>query len=486
MNIVEPILFQAKHNPPAPAMCAPGAALNLISYNRLARFINNIGRRALTLGMAPGDTVAIHVKDHIFHAAIAFALANVGIATLSVREPAFPPGLRVDALITDDSMLMGTPAGLKVVRADLGWAEEDDRPLDERQLYRGPGDAICRIALTSGSTGEAKAVAFSHSNQLARLARYNHTYGGAFPSCTRIFCDLGLPSSVGFRHLLYVLSRGGTFFFPGASPMDTLQTFELYRVQGLIASPGGLSGFLKFYEENSAFHCSFDVVIATGSALPALLSQRVRARLCSNLVYYYGTTETGTATSAPAHALMSIAGAVGYVAPDVKVEIVDDTGRLVAQGGEGALRISSPVSVDGYLGDPVLSAQAFRDGYFYTGDTGHFMPDGMLVISGREGDVLNLGGDKVKPQMIEEVLTAFGPVGQAAVCTRPNALGIEEVWAIVVPNGTLDEVALRSHCQQRLPVGCVPARFVTVDRLPRNENGKVERHRLAEVLPRQG
>jgi acyl-CoA synthetase (AMP-forming)/AMP-acid ligase II len=114
------------------------------------------------------------------------------------------------------------------------------------------------------------------------------------------------------------------------------------------------------------------------------------------------------------------------------------------------------------------------------------MPDGMLVISGREGDVLNLGGDKVKPQMIEEVLTAFGTVGQAAVCTRPNALGIEEVWAIVVPNGTLDEVALRSHCQQQLPVGCVPARFVTVDRLPRNENGKVERHRLAEVLPRSG
>jgi acyl-CoA synthetase (AMP-forming)/AMP-acid ligase II len=58
------------------------------------------------------------------------------------------------------------------------------------------------------------------------------------------------------------------------------------------------------------------------------------------------------------------------------------------------------------------------------------MPDGMLVISGREGDVLNLGGDKVKPQVIEEVLTAFGPVSRA-VYTRPNALGVEEVWAIV-------------------------------------------------------
>ena len=81
--------------------------------------------------------------------------------------------------------------------------------------------------------------------------------------------------------------------------MDTLQTFELHRVQGLIASPGGLSGFLRFYEENPAFHCSFQTIIATGSPLSKQLSERVRARLCSQLVYYYGTTETGTVSTAP-------------------------------------------------------------------------------------------------------------------------------------------------------------------------------------------
>ena len=93
-----------------------------------------------------------------------------------------------------------------------------------------------------------------------------------------------------------------------------------------------------------------------------------------------------------------------------------------------------------------------------------------------------LGGDKVKPQAIEEVLTAFGPVGQAAAFTQPNALGIDEVWALVVPNGPLDESALRAHCQQRLPIGCVPVRFVSVERLPRNENGKIERHLLRDAV----
>jgi hypothetical protein len=58
MNVVEPILFQAAHNPPAPAICAPGTPLNVVSYARLARFINNIGRHAIASGIAPGNTVA--------------------------------------------------------------------------------------------------------------------------------------------------------------------------------------------------------------------------------------------------------------------------------------------------------------------------------------------------------------------------------------------------------------------------------------------
>lgn len=482
MNIVEPILFQAMHNAPAPAMCAPGMALGLISYGRLSQFINNIGRRALALDVPPDGIVAIHIREPILHSAIVLAFANIGVATLSVREPAFPPGLSVHTLVTDAPHVR-PPGPIKIVATGMDWTQGDGQPLEPHQLYRGSGDTLCRISLTSGSTGEAKAIGFTHRMQAERLARYMHAYGGNFPNCARIFSDLGLPSSVGFRHLLYILSRGGTMFFPGAAPMDTLQTFELYRVQGLIASPGGLSGFLKFYEENRPFHCSFETIITTGSPLPKQLSERVRARLCSQMVYYYGTTETGTVSSAPAHALTEIPGSVGYVTPDVTVEILDSDGRPLPIGSEGTLRIRSPMNVDRYLDDPALSQIAFRDGCFHTGDTGYIMQDGMLVITGREKDVLNLGGDKVRPQVIEEVLTTFEGVGEAAALTMPNKLGIDEVWALVVPNGPINETALLAHCRNNLPSPCVPARIAQVERLPRNENGKIERHRLAGWVP---
>ena len=159
-------------------------------------------------------------------------------------------------------------------------------------------------------------------------------------------------------------------FFPGASPMETLQTFALYRVQGLIASPGGLSGFLTFYDTNRDFPCGFDIILSAGSPLPDSLSQRVRARMCSNLIFYYGTTETSTVASAPAHALIGASGAVGYVTPDVSVQIVDDSGNPVPANQEGAVRVRTPVSVHGYLDDPAPAQTAFRDGYFDTGDAG--------------------------------------------------------------------------------------------------------------------
>ena len=348
MNVVEPILFQAKHDPPAPAMCAPGTAMGVVSYARLARFIHNVGRRAISAGISPGDVVILQVKDHIFHTSLALGLMYIGVATVSLSG-ALPGHLPCDFIITDTPRSYANGKNAKILAADFAWISGDGIPVDERHVYRGAGNDICRIALTSGSIGEPKVVGFTHNNQLARLARYNHLFGRIFPECSRFFSDYGFGSSGGFRHILYVLSRGGTMFFPGASPMDTLQTFELCKVQGLIASPGGLSGFLKFYDANPAFRSGFEVIIAAGSPLHSSLSERVRARLCSNLISYYGTTETSTVSSALAHALTGIVGAVGHVAPDVSVRIVDEAGAPLPSGHEGVVLVRTPVSVTGVL-----------------------------------------------------------------------------------------------------------------------------------------
>ena len=100
--------------------------------------------------------------------------------------------------------------------------------------------------------------------------------------------------------------------------------------------------------------------------------------------------------------------------------------------------------VDGYVGNPEATARAFRDGWFYPGDTGSLTADGMLIIRGREASVLNIGGDKVRPELVEEALTSFPGVEQAAVFTHKSDMDVPELWAALVCRADLDLGACRA------------------------------------------
>jgi acyl-CoA synthetase (AMP-forming)/AMP-acid ligase II len=101
VNIVAPILLQCRYQPDALAICAPGTPLNMVSYGRLEKLINNVAARAASLGLAQGNVVAVVIDDPIVHAVVTLGLARLGIATLSAKSSEFPAGLRVDAVVTE-------------------------------------------------------------------------------------------------------------------------------------------------------------------------------------------------------------------------------------------------------------------------------------------------------------------------------------------------------------------------------------------------
>jgi acyl-CoA synthetase (AMP-forming)/AMP-acid ligase II len=203
--------------------------------------------------------------------------------------------------------------------------------------------------------------------------------------------------------------------------------------------------------------------------------------MCSHLYSVYGSTEVSTVATAPAHIVADAEGAVGYVVPDARVEIVDDAGRLLARGNDGIVRVRTPTGVTGYLGDAVESAKAFGDGWFYPGDTGRLSAEGLLVISGRQDAILNIGGDKLNPEAIESVLASCLQVAQAAVFAEKDPLGINQIVAIIVPRQSFDPAMIEAHCRAHLPSKMVPTRLVPMTELPRNEAGKLDRDRLQRV-----
>jgi acyl-CoA synthetase (AMP-forming)/AMP-acid ligase II len=477
MNIIEPILFQCRQQPPVAAICVPGPGISLISYRRLALFINNISRRLASAGLRPGQFVAVNIEDQIFHIAMVLALARLGIASMSVRGAARPP-LPIDAFITDKTL----PAGVvdRVLLADLSWTEGDDALTLDAAPVR--PDDLCRVILTSGTTGESKGVPISHRLLADRIARHTTVFGARAADCRRIYSDMPITTSLGFQFLLATLWRGGTYFLPGDSFQSTLHAMEQYQTQCVLAPPSGLELLLRWFEATPAYQSNLQVVLTSGDILSQTLSRRVRARLCSHLVSIYGSTEAATMASAPAHAIDRIPGAVGYLAPGVRAQIVDRDGVVLPPGREGLLRIRSEYAVDHYLGEPSGSERTFRDGWFQPGDFATLDAEGLLVITGRDNTVLNIGGDKVSPEVIEAAVGSFPGIAEVAVTSLANSFGIHEVVAVIVSNGALDIEALTRHCAARLSPQFVPAHFVMADRLPRNDMGKIDRHQLAEGL----
>jgi acyl-coenzyme A synthetase/AMP-(fatty) acid ligase len=185
--------------------------------------------------------------------------------------------------------------------------------------------------------------------------------------------------------------------------------------------------------------------------------------------------------TAPARAIAATPGAVGYILPGIIVQAVDGRGQPAAPGADGAIRIRGPYNAKEYMGDPEESQKVFRDGWFYPGDIGSIGPDGLLIISGREKSVLSVGGHKVTPELIEDLLLSFDGVEQAGVFPVVNSVGLEEVHAAIVARAEVDERQLFLHCQQGLPDHLVPRRFIKVEALPRNDMGKINRARLPDV-----
>jgi acyl-coenzyme A synthetase/AMP-(fatty) acid ligase len=484
MNIVDPILFQCRYNPAGAAICVPGTQFRLISYGRLAQFIHNITRATLAQGVARGDVVAVLIGDKILHAAVVLALTRLGAITVSARSAAIPKELNAAAGITDQKPQI---AGVgRTIFADATWTMGNGKPVADESLYRSGGDDLCRIILTSGSTGAPKGVAVSHRALIARLQHYGFAKGNKLSFYSRLYCDLGVASSPGFHYMLYMLSRGGTLFCHDDDPMATVQSLDLYRVQSMIASPHGLASFLQFYETRKDVQCSLEHVCSTGGLVSKSLSQRIRARMTANFVCSYGASETSTVATAPAHVIEDSPGAVGFVVPGVTIEIVDGEGRALASGKEGTVRIRSPHQANGYVGDAAASQKAFRDGWFYPGDIGYLTPDKMLVIAGRDDTILNVGGDKVNPEAVEAALASFPGVAQAAAFSVTDALGIAELGlAIVAPSGC-NEKALISHCEAQLRMSLGPVRVLKVSELPRTESGKIDRNRLSALVGGNG
>ncbi|MFE5208052.1 fatty acyl-CoA synthetase [Streptomyces sp. NPDC056600] len=164
----------------------------------------------------------------------------------------------------------------------------------------------------------------------------------------------------------------------------------------------------------------------------------------------------------------------------VEARVVDENGKDVPDGTPGEVVYRSPQLCEGYWDKPEETQDAFRDGWFHSGDLAVRDADGYHTIVDRVKDVINSGGVLVASRQVEDALYTHPEVAEVAVVGLPDARWIEAVTAFVVRRGEVTEEDLVAHAKERLASFKAPKRVVLVDELPRNASGKILKRELRD------
>lgn len=497
MLIMERLYAQAAERPERVALVYGDER---VAWGELVERIERLAHGLTERGIGAGDAVGLVLRDDPWFVTCFHAVTALGGIVVPVN-PGFKQteldfcfrSTNVRGIVSDERtagvcerIAAGFDAPVEVITTTaahgqaLTLEELVERSTPERLPARDP-DEIFVYQFSSGSTGRPKRVPRTHGQIAAEADLYGqldvtsedrvfsaiplfHTWGmGACllaPTtwgATLVILEDPNPFLLKRHRALELLERERCTVFPGVP----------FHYQLMAEAPGGadLSALRLCFSAGTALaRETFD---AFGEKFGVLVRQ------------LYGSTETGFLAANLDADPVSTFASVGSGIGEVDFAIVDDEGELLPTGDVGEVTVASPAMTNGYADLPEVNAVAFAGGRFQTGDLGSLDADGRLTIAGRKKLLIEVGGYKVDPIEVEDVVEAHPKVAEAVVVGVPGkGPGEEVVKAVVVPSGELGEREVTDFCRERLANYKVPQLVELRDEIPKSPLGKVLRKYL--------
>ncbi|MCW2607122.1 MAG: acyl-CoA synthetase [Frankiales bacterium] len=281
------------------------------------------------------------------------------------------------------------------------------------------------------------------------------------------------------------LYLGGTnVLLPGPDAATVLRTLAAERVTKLFCPPTVWISLLRHPDFDSTDLSSLDKGYYGASPMPVEVLRELQERLPHvRLWNLYGQTELSPlATLLPPHEQLSHAGSAGRAVLNVETRVVDDDDVEVPRGEVGEIVHRSPQATLGYYRDPEKTAEAFRGGWFHSGDLGTMDAEGRVTVVDRKKDMIKSGGENVASREVEECVYALDGVAEVAVFAVDHPTWVEAVTAVVVPRAGsgLQPQDVLDHCRQHLAGYKRPKYVVLADALPKNPSGKILKRQLRD------
>lgn len=377
------------------------------------------------------------------------------------------------AWIVSDRSFPHFPAE-KLILIDKSWFDELNQASADREMQQyADQDSLCRLVLTSGTTGHSRAVPYSVGLLDRRMQVVPSYWSVSRPELNL----MSLSTIGGFMTAFAAAFCGATYFAPNAA--TDIDTVARHWIRTIIGSPLQLAAFVEGVRRTNRPLSSLSEIRSAGGALPPALVATIRRSFSASIFNVYGSTEAGGIATMQVGDLYDPASA-GYLLAGAEVEIVDEAGAVQKCGTEGIVRVRTGSMADAYFRNPEASAKAFQDGWFYSGDRGVLTEDGLLKLSGRSSEIINRGGVKIDPVAIDHFLQDCPGVVDGAAFGLENAGGLPELAVALVTTDNFDMKALQSALLEKFGKARTPTYYFKIEEIPRNEMGKVLRSRLSQ------
>lgn len=333
------------------------------------------------------------------------------------------------------------------------------------------GDAPAALVYTSGTTGTSKGAILTHNNFAANALN--------LLTCWQITDRDRFLLALPLFHV-HALGNGLHCWLISGCRMRLLERFEHQTAveQFLDFHPTLFFGVPTVYvrlletpqEAARQIGSGMRLFVSGSAPLPAHVLEEFRGLFGHTILERYGMTETIMNISNP-YVGERRPGSVGLPLPGVSVRL-SESGEILLKG---------PNVFAGYWKRDDATRDAFMDGWFKTGDIATRSEDGYYTLSGRKSDLIISGGFNIYPREIEEFLMEQPEIVEAAVVGEPDRLRGEIPVAYIVVRETIDPDILIERCKAKLASFKVPRKLLTVDLLPRNALGKVQKHLLCRA-----
>ncbi|MFB7716947.1 acyl-CoA synthetase [Nocardia sp. NPDC056100] len=478
------------------------------SFAELDAAVNRVAHGLADRGVAQGDRIALYSHNCREFVLLYFALARLGAISVPInfmltadevayilRHSGATGLIAEDALgseaeaavkqLGDNDIRLFGWIGLNGLPVAAGWEDasawENHSDAFEPDVHIGDDDPV-QLMYTSGTESRPKGAIMSGRGLIAQYvsaivdgrmsADDIEVHALPLYHCAQLHCFLTPDIYLGATSIL----------LPGPDPATILRTVETERATKLFCPPTVWLSLLRHPDFDSYDLSSLRKGYYGASIMPVEVLHELAERLPGvGLANFYGQTELAPlATVLAPEDQLTKPGSAGRPALNVETRVVDDDGVPVGVGVIGEIVHRSPQAMLGYWNDPEKTADAFRDGWFHSGDLGVLDADGYLSVVDRKKDMIKTGGENVASREVEEVLFQHPGISEAAVVGIPHPHWIEAVTAVVVVRAgeTVTAESVIAHCKERLAGFKVP-KFVTfVAALPKNPSGKILKREL--------